>query len=356
MTIAFLGAEAQNGYTYLNQLTKGGFWSNLDATPPVINRMRDRVFVGNAALMHDNRAATNNTWIPNNSAGANWAMRDSQFLVMQDRGGMAVTGMSQVIDGESDVNPAPTIGVSGFVINNGSRGLSSWGLYSDVQHEPGAPAQSYGLEVAAKNKALDYTSTPYSMTYGVYGLWLAGGGDDTYGGAHTNPNNTALAVVSNSSTWNKGIVFAADALTGSDGVTGTATAIQMARGHTISWLQSGGNAGATIRSNVNIGNREVSMIFDNNEIDYFGSGGATLFKMLHQASAVNYLAVKNSATGNAIDIGAFGTDSNIDLSLTTKGSGVVRFGSYTAIGSETLAGYVTIKDIANNVRKVAIVN
>ena len=49
------------------------------------------------------------------------------------------------------------------------------------------------------------------------------------------------------------------------------------------------------------------------------------------SSAVNALEVTNSATGNGITIGAFGSDSNVDINLTPKGTGVV------AIGSENLS-------------------
>ena len=48
-------------------------------------------------------------------------------------------------------------------------------------------------------------------------------------------------------------------------------------------------------------------------------------------SAVNALEVTNSATGNAITVGAFGSDTNVGINLTPKGSGVV------AIASENLS-------------------
>lgn len=49
------------------------------------------------------------------------------------------------------------------------------------------------------------------------------------------------------------------------------------------------------------------------------------------ASAVNHLGVKNAATGNGPEVEALGDDTNIDLILTPKGTGVVKSGS-TAIG------------------------
>ncbi len=45
------------------------------------------------------------------------------------------------------------------------------------------------------------------------------------------------------------------------------------------------------------------------------------------ASAVNQLTVTNSATGNPVDLAATGTDSNIDVTITPKGTGVVRLKS-----------------------------
>ena len=41
------------------------------------------------------------------------------------------------------------------------------------------------------------------------------------------------------------------------------------------------------------------------------------------SSAVNALEVTNSATGNAIVLGAFGSDSNVDIDITPKGTGEV---------------------------------
>ena len=78
------------------------------------------------------------------------------------------------------------------------------------------------------------------------------------------------------------------------------------------------------------------------------------------ASGVNYLSVTPSATGNAPEIAVAGTDTNIGLKLTPKGTGVVQFGttgSFTANGSDaaslgstaptghgTVVKWLTVKD------------
>jgi hypothetical protein len=56
---------------------------------------------------------------------------------------------------------------------------------------------------------------------------------------------------------------------------------------------------------------------DGNETLYFGK----------TASAVNYLSIKNAATGSGAEIESKGSDTNIDLILTPKGSGKVKSGS-----------------------------
>jgi hypothetical protein len=48
-----------------------------------------------------------------------------------------------------------------------------------------------------------------------------------------------------------------------------------------------------------------------------------------------------------------GSDTNIDIALTPKGTGVLSFGTYTA-GILAQAGYIQIKDAAGNVRNLLV--
>lgn len=52
--------------------------------------------------------------------------------------------------------------------------------------------------------------------------------------------------------------------------------------------------------------------------------GAEILGLSPAASAVNYLTVKNSATGNKTSLEASGTDSNVDVGITAKGTGLVQ--------------------------------
>lgn len=69
------------------------------------------------------------------------------------------------------------------------------------------------------------------------------------------------------------------------------------------------------------------------------------------------LAFKTATGLHTIETESAGTgEANIDLALTPKGTGRVRFGTHAAIAAETITGYVTIKDAAGNSRKLAVVS
>ncbi len=83
------------------------------------------------------------------------------------------------------------------------------------------------------------------------------------------------------------------------------------------------------------------------------SVGNEQFRITHTASAVNYLQATGSATGAATSLSAQGSDTNIDLALTPKGTGVLAFGTYTA-GIIAQAGYITIKDAGGTTRRLLV--
>lgn len=75
--------------------------------------------------------------------------------------------------------------------------------------------------------------------------------------------------------------------------------------------------------------------------------------------ASNYVRLALNTTSTTLSIVAetAGTGADdIDLILTPAGTGSVRFGTHSAIGAETLAGYITIKDSGGTSRKLAVVS
>jgi len=83
-----------------------------------------------------------------------------------------------------------------------------------------------------------------------------------------------------------------------------------------------------------------------------GSDGTNMFRADRVASAVNYLVSTPSVTTGPVSLGAVGSDANIDLLLTPKGTGNVRFGTHTAGSDTTSNGYIVVKDTAGNTHKL----
>jgi hypothetical protein len=87
----------------------------------------------------------------------------------------------------------------------------------------------------------------------------------------------------------------------------------------------------------------------------FYSGATAYLQLLINGSnsAVNYMQVAGTATGAAPTLSVGGTDTDIDLALSPKNAGAVRFGTYTA-SVLTPTGYITIKDSGGTSRRLLV--
>jgi hypothetical protein len=85
------------------------------------------------------------------------------------------------------------------------------------------------------------------------------------------------------------------------------------------------------------------------------SSGTVQFQVAHTASAVNYVQVTGGATGSpgVVTMSAQGSSTDVDIAITPKGAGVVKFATYTA-GIIAQAGYITIKDSGGTVRRLLV--
>jgi hypothetical protein len=333
---------------------EGGFWPDVD---PATNiwRMRDRVFVGEAAGATGNRTGTQTAWPSQSFYGPNWIVRDSQLVATAETGLIAVSGLSRTSDQDtSGGNPTESIG-GAFYAEADRDSSFAWGTYIEVVRRNDT-SQGYCIELDAKNIGASVSPNAYTLGVTVHGIWAAAGGDGTYGGVPTNPSGAAIVIVPNDSTWNTGIVFSATSLTGTDGVTGTANAVEMAKGHQLVWREAGGLIGALVRSDVSVATQRSQVLFGNNVMQVLNFGSKRTFQIEHVSSGVNFLNAKGSVTGTGVSLEAGGDDTNIDIKLTPKGSGVVNFGTHSAIGAESVTGYITIKDSNGVTRKLAVVS
>jgi hypothetical protein len=403
-----------------------GFWRNVDDGAN-IHLFRDRVFVGDAVNHYGRISAPyGDTWLTKNVAS--WPEKNGQMNVLSSE-----PGRIGILAGAycSPTSGSGGIAVAGFSWNNGV-GTTSRAFYADVTHEAGAQG-SYGFELAVTNRGDNIQANAYEMDGGCIGHHITAVGSEGYtmGDAATpNPGSTApgtcainiaggtQSILFPVRRWNLGIRFSAGSLTGSDGVTGTAVAIAMAKGHTIEWRASSANLAATLRSDVSsAAGVDVGVIFKNNAVhvtgtgeqpiavfsrDILGAGGvnylnisdgrtgttptiaasgadasvgislqakangvvrmtgrdgaAESLRCIFGADYVNYITVTGSIAGGPAIMATAGSDTNIDLQLSPAGTGVLRFGTRTAIGAETVTGYITIKDAGGTLRKLAVVS
>lgn len=93
-----------------------------------------------------------------------------------------------------------------------------------------------------------------------------------------------------------------------------------------------------------------------NPVKFLTGGSVRQAQVSHTASAVNYINFTGSIATAAPVISVLGTDTNIDLALTPKGTGNVRFGTYTASMALTVQGYIEIKDSGGTIRKLAVIS
>lgn len=313
--------------TNANAVTAGGsdipsgFFADLSGK---IKRTGKRVFVGEAAQVTGNLSGSQGSIFPTSTEGANWILRDAQLLSIADTGLIAVAGVAR----SSDQNSTPTecIGISGFAVNDKASGRA-WGAYFEVQHESGATA-SQGIEIDTKNKGSDVTSTTYSRQNSAKGITIVAGGDASYGGSPANPSDVAIGIIANASTWNKGIVFFADSLTGDDGTTGTGVAIEMAKGHRVTWMAPGGIAGAEIRSDVASASSNVTQLFEDNTVSWIGTGGDKILFVVNRngvSAGGNYIRVNATNAGAGPFLDALGADTNVPFRYRTQGTGAHQF-------------------------------
>lgn len=350
-----------------DQLTDGGklnLWRGRAtslSTGANIWRFSDRLFVGGAASKfagNDTAALDAGTsWLSDPASAPSYLGVNAGVLFTSEGADpLSPTRNSPygfVSAVKTSVAGQAVIGMGVAVVNDKSA-ETAWAFIAEIQREAGS-GNVYGIEIAAKNKGSNGVCTPNTLVSGgpagVYGVWAAGGGDDAFGGAPANPSTAALAVLNNTQTWNSGIVIARDALTNGEAIALSSEGIGGA--HALKWYDAAGAVTLNLRCSAS---DSIPWLVDRNNNGFVVQRNSqTLFTVNGAASAVNGLTVFGSNAGTQPQLVAAGTDTNIDLQLTPKGSGNVRFGTLTANADAPITGYITIKDAGGTLRKLAVI-
>jgi hypothetical protein len=303
----------------------GGMWPDINPAARII-RLRDRLFMGAAAASTGVRYNVQGGPVSGPSNGADWAIRDAQFLSFAQQGNLAVVGFSR----SGDMDPLEqnaSIGVAGFAIGNNPT-KTAFALYGDLQFESGT--FGYGLELAIKNKSgVSFQTHAHNAIYKVVGIWMPAGGDPSYGGSGNAPCDVAIAIGGLNAVgrqWNTGLVFFNNSLVRTGGATGRASAIEMAEDHEIVWRNGSGRA-FTIRGSNATGAAGITLETTDSLVAFKGFAEANIVLFRHAASAVNHTRFTSASAGNLVTWEALGADPNVGIQIRTQGSQAVRFQS-----------------------------
>lgn len=94
----------------------------------------------------------------------------------------------------------------------------------------------------------------------------------------------------------------------------------------MSFVLNGNTRFTVLQTGLKINHSAFDFIFDLNDNE--------LLELREQASAVNHIGIRNAATGNAPIIEARGDNTNIDLKLAPKGTGLIDLSSGFKVGSD----------------------
>lgn len=288
----------------------------------------------------------------------------ASFSVLADSG-IAVSGLARSSQGGGATADAH-IGVAAFGYNDYVAGDSGiWGMYSTVVRLATATGPTQGIEIDVANLGTTQVIYPalLSPTGLTAGAWIAAGGEITnITGDGTGSASCAIGIVRNDTqnrstvNFEKGIIFGNTSIAGTTGTSGAGIAIAFASCHFMNWFNNSNQQVANIGCNVQTATNGQSI-----QVTDFGTvvsnvvDNGIVLQIPPVQNSVNYAAVNGAATGVAPSISAQGSDTNIDFAIYPKGTGTLKFGAFTSNADAAITGYITIKDAAGNVRKLATI-
>jgi hypothetical protein len=274
-------------------------------------------------------------------------------------GVIGLHGAAQTAGGTGASNEAD-IGLAGFVANNlVGGGSGAWALYGTAIHESGVLGTTHGMELDIANIGSTVALFPSAMfpASNTNALWLGSGGEVTATPGAAKTASCAIGIISNDpagvANFEKGIVFHNKSIAGADGASGNGIAVAFASGHQVNWFNNSGQAVGEIVCNAKLLVSAVRQDFSDFGVLFGDRGtGATLLQISTVASAANYFTF---TAGAVPELAINGSGTNVDFYLNPKGTGTLKFGTFTSNADAPVTGYITIKDAAGNIRKLATI-
>lgn len=343
----------------LTQVKTSGFFQYDQNTVVKINRLNDRVLIGDATANTAAPTMTGQDWLTQfqvNIGRSSGFIEFAQAAVLTNVNANACNGMvfgarTSTLAGIGNSIPVLAVGVN----NNTSFGTGAYAFYGEAYNMAGALGAAYGMELDTVNYQGSATITPYAQhPKEVVALQLAAGAELSPTGQYS--SSAAINIWNNNSNFERGIVFGSSAIAGASGTSGTGIAIAFGQGHTMQWFGSNTAATSSILCTVPAASaaNAASLQFTASGLQVQMPGGQKIANFSSAISApVNYIQFLPATSGNSVQIQAQGSDANIHLSLVPKGSGSVQFGAY-ASGALSPSGYVTILDNTGTPRRLLV--
>jgi hypothetical protein len=350
-TAAFLDA--------FKQYPSGQFYVEFGGKP---NRVADRLLVGGASVNVGNNETVTPDWLTIYQIAkgrTNGFIQSAQSAILSTTNDNLQNGSSALVvaaETRKLIDGYNAAGLIAFGVANKATGAGhAYAGYFEAYRDLGVTGGAYGIEVDVMNYAAAAVTDPYQQATGqTVGIQIAAGGELPATGQFD--VSAAINIQKNiGSTFTRGIVFGSTSLTGADGTTGTAEAIAMGNGHKIVWYSGAGVLTNSIYSVATTAAESIEQRFVNAAINFRTHLGKPVFQISAASggAGVNYVSAQGANAAGAPTLAAAGDDTNIDLRILAKGTGVLSFGTYTA-GAVAQAGYITVKDSGGTTRRLLV--
>jgi hypothetical protein len=349
--ISFLRGK-ENGITS-PELQDANFW-----------RFTDRILVGGMANKWTGVPASNtgNAWFADIAnypgylgVGAKVSISSSQYNQQSVNGDNPFSIACGVRTSDTLQLAIP---IASCVVNDRNN-CNAWGQIIELQHTATGANGTCGIEIALKNgSGLSSTITPYggSGNNGIFGILMAGGGDNAFGPINNGRIQCGIIFSSGSvgsGRFNTGICFRSTSLSTEN----NQEAISFGKDHTLRWYESTGTASGEIICTNGTPNSKTKIDIGSSSIAFVNNSNFTFLNAIATPTSNTRLQVQlNSALQDNIILKSEGSNTNIDLALATKGNGKVAFGTNVATADAPITSYIEIKDASGNLRKLAVIS
>ncbi|PRH24356.1 hypothetical protein C6T56_04415 [Burkholderia multivorans] len=290
-----------------------------------INRLNDRLFVGGATVNDGRFPNIEKDWLSQyqSSLGVGPSVVSGVAAVLTDENGasaQAFVAGSQTRHFTND--GASSIGIAAYALNNNDdHATVGWAYYGEAHKASAASGPVYCMELDTHTVFPSIKATPFQQG-DVIGIQLGSGAGVS--GADQHDSSAAIQIVRNPTKWQTGIVFAADSISGTDGITGLGEAISFAKGHCVQWHANGNVPTSLIYSSGTSTANAQALAFGEGLLALTQlQNGAPMCQFAVVPDAVNHLEIFPAVASAPPLISAAGADANIAINLAMKGTAVL---------------------------------